>query len=137
MTYLKYSNHIVREDCFVMSVIDVGIENWGKEVENTPNLVAIEFWSPNCIWCQKLEPIYQELAEEYLGRIKFVKANVVTESQLATSFGVMGTPTIKFLCTGRSVGEHVGFAAKDLLKTKLDEVFKYHRTCLNQSSPYG
>ena len=84
-----------------------------------------------------LEPVYQEVAREFSDRMKFVKVNILSDSEIATRYGVMGTPTIKFLCTGRPVGEHIGFAAKDLLKAKVDEVIKYHKTCLNQSSPYG
>jgi thioredoxin 1 len=109
----------------------------GKEVEYSPILVAIEYWSPNCVWCQKIEPIFQELAEEYSGKIKFAKINVAQETQLTMRFGVMGTPTIKFLCSGRPIGEHIGFGFKEQIKEKLEEALKNHRSCLNQSSPYG
>ncbi len=120
-----------------MRVKDVDLANWRKEVEDSSTLVTVEFWSPTCGWCRRLEPIYQELAEDYSHSVKFVKIDVSTEPQLAGRLGVMGTPTIKFLCNGRLVGEHIGFATKDLLKEKLDETLRYHRTCLNQSSPFG
>ncbi len=120
-----------------MSVTDVNLTNWKKEVEDSSNPVVVEFWSPKCVWCQKLEPAYQELSKEYSDRIKFVKVNALAEPQLATRYGVMSTPTLKFLCSGRPVGEHIGFAPKDHLKGRLEEVLKYYRRCLNQSTPYG
>ncbi len=120
-----------------MSVADVDVANWKREVEDLSTLVAVEFWSPTCGWCQRLEPIYQELANEYSGRIKFGKVDVSTQPQLAARYGVMGTPTIKLLCLGRPVGEHIGFASNEQLKAKLDEALKNYRICFKQSSPYA
>lgn len=120
-----------------MSIGNVNLSNWKREVEDSSKPVAVEFWSPTCVWCQKLELIYQELSKEYSDRIKFVKVDVFNEPQLAIRYGVMGTPTIKFLCSGRPIGEHIGFAPKDELKEKLDEALKYYRRCLIQSTPYG
>ncbi|UCE43995.1 MAG: thioredoxin [Candidatus Bathyarchaeota archaeon] len=112
--------------------------NWKEEVLESEKLVLVEFWSPQCPHCRIIEPVYSELAEEYAGKLKFAKLNVI-ESQfnqeLAVKYGVMGTPTFKFFCGGRPVQDVVGALSRDYLKQAIEFAVSKHRECAEKSSP--
>ena len=67
--------------------------------------VAIDFWHENCTWCNCLDPLYQQVAKDHQGKIKFAKLHVFRENEIATRYGITGTPTIKFFCAGRESSE--------------------------------
>lgn len=48
---------------------------------------------------------------------------------------VEGTPTLKFYCKGREVGEHVGYAIEPVLKKKIEAALEEMESCLRNSSP--
>jgi len=84
-----------------------------------------------------LNSIFDEVTEEYKGKVKFAKLNVLASPEnreIATHYGIMGTPTLVFFCNGISLGMVVGFIPKEHLKHMLNEMIEKHRECLNQRS---
>jgi thioredoxin-like negative regulator of GroEL len=78
-----------------------------------------------------------EIVEEYNGKIKFVKLNVLESPgnrELATSQGVMGTPTLMFFCQGRPLGQTVSYVPKEELENVLNNMLERYKHCLMQSS---
>ena len=49
-----------------MSVADISANDWVKEVINAETLVVVDFWHERCVWCKRLEPIYKEVAKEFI-----------------------------------------------------------------------
>jgi len=121
------------------NVLEVNADNWDKEILESEELIVVDFWHERCIWCKRLEPIYDEVAEEYKGQMKFTKLNVLKDSenqQVSVRYGVMGTPTLLFFC-GRSlepVERAVGFQPKDRLKQLIEKVINQHKDCVKKSS---
>ncbi|MBS7288616.1 MAG: thioredoxin fold domain-containing protein [Candidatus Freyarchaeota archaeon] len=121
-----------------MVAVDVDEFNWEREVLRSDVLTLVDFWHERCPWCIMLDPVIGELAEEYGGKVKFVKLNVfqsLGNRKLAMSYGVMGTPTLVFFCAGRPVGQVVGFMPKEDLKQVIDEMLKRHKDCIEKSTP--
>jgi thioredoxin 1 len=120
-----------------MSVLDVNADDWEKEVLQSETLVLVDFWHERCIWCKRLAPIYDEVAKEYEGKIKFIKINVLSNPenrQIAIDSGVMGTPTIGVFCEGRSVSTAVGFQPKERLQQLVQDMIDQHKECIQQST---
>ncbi len=119
------------------SVLELNADNWEREVIKSDILVVVDFWHERCSWCIKLNPVFEEVSEEYKGRVKFAKLNVLESSvkrEIALKYGVMGTPTLKFFCNERAVGETVGFKPKENLKKILEDVLAKHQECVKQST---
>jgi len=57
-------------------------------------------------------------------------------TDLALRYSIMGVPTLKFFCSGRSIGEIVGYLPEPKLKTEFDKVLANYKMCLAQSTPY-
>jgi len=100
-------------------------------------LIVVDFWHVQCPWCRVLNPIFEEVAKEYKGKIRFAKLNVLTNSdnrEIAVHYGVMGTPTLVFFCDGRPLGALVGFRPKEHLKHVLEDMLQKYRECIEQST---
>ncbi len=91
------------------------------EIISSYRFVIVDFYADWCYPCQMLSPIIEELAEEYRGRVVFVKVNVDENQQLALKYGVMGVPTLVFIIDGREVDRIVGYVPKEYLKTKIEK----------------
>ncbi len=118
-----------------MSFRDLGPAEWDKTVSTPSVLTLVDFWAPWCPWCRKLAPELEALAPQYAGKIVFVKLNVDEAPLIASRYGVLGLPTVKFFCGGRAVGELVGYMPRNMLKAQLDRALTTYKDCLSQSSP--
>jgi len=120
------------------SIVETSAENWEKEVLESKELIIVEFWHPQCAYCKALEPVYRELAQEYEGKLKFAKFNVMkspANQELAVKYGIMGTPTLKFFCQGRPVQDIVGVLRKDDLQKSIEFAISKYRECAEKSTP--
>jgi thioredoxin 1 len=104
-----------------MAVTSVNQDNYQGEVESADLPVIMDFWAEWCGPCQMMGPVFEELSEEYSGRLKFVKINVGEAQELASKFGVRGIPTLVIVKGGEEASRIVGFLQKEELKAKIDE----------------
>ncbi len=118
-----------------MSLRDVNPTEWDKIVAKADTLTVVDFWAPWCPWCRKLTPELEALAPQYAGKVNLVKLNVDEAPLIASRYGVMGLPTLKFFCGGRDVGEVVGYMPRNVLRAELDRALTTYKDCLSQSSP--
>jgi len=66
-------------------------------------------------------PIVDELAEEYSGRISFVKVDVDQNPKTAARYGIMSIPALLIFKDGEPISHIVGFRPKEELKRSLDD----------------
>ncbi|HJM74547.1 MAG TPA: thioredoxin [Dehalococcoidia bacterium] len=83
--------------------------------------VLVDFWAPWCGPCRMVAPIVEELAEEYEGKVKFVKLNTDDNPQVAGKYGIRSIPTLLVFKGGEPVSQIVGFRPKSDLAKRLDE----------------
>ena len=119
------------------SLTQVNAGNWDREVVKSKTLTAVYFWHDQCPWCLRFTPLVNEVSEEYAGRIRFVRLNILespTNQEVATNYGVMSTPTLMFFCSGRPTGQVIGMMSKEDLEKALSDMLGRYRTCLIQST---
>ncbi|MEM3041527.1 MAG: thioredoxin domain-containing protein [Nitrososphaerota archaeon] len=119
------------------NILDVNYSNWDQQVLHSKILTVVDFWHERCPWCIRLDPILNEVSEEYEGKIRFVKLNILSglnNREIAIRYGVMGTPTLVFFCGGRPVEHVIGFVPKERLKRILDDMLVRHMECFAQST---
>ncbi|MBQ2499787.1 MAG: thiol reductase thioredoxin, partial [Bacteroidales bacterium] len=69
--------------------------------------------------CRMIAPYMDQLADEYAGKAKVVKADVDECGALAAQFGIRNVPTVLFFKNGEVVEKHVGGAPKAVFEEKL------------------
>ena len=99
-------------------------QNFEKEVIENSEPVLVDFWASWCGPCQMMNPVIQDLAKEYAGKVTIGKVNVDEQPQTAAQFGIQSIPTIKIFQNGKIVDQVIGAVPKNVLAQKLDEVIK-------------
>jgi thioredoxin 1 len=120
-----------------MVMVELNQSNWEEEVSRSNILTLVYFWHQQCPWCRQLTPILERVSEEYLGKIKFTKLNILetpSNQEMALNLGVMSTPTLIFFCGGRPLMQIVGYTTEEDLRKVLDDMLRRYRTCLLQST---
>jgi thioredoxin 1 len=65
-------------------------------------------------------PVVEELAQEYDGKVEFVKLNTDDNPNTAVKYGIRSIPTLLVFKGGEPVGQIIGFRPKSDLKQRLD-----------------
>ncbi|CAN5164060.1 thioredoxin [soil metagenome] len=107
-----------------MADIIITDSNFPTEVAQSKLPVLVDFWAPWCGPCKVIGPIVEELAKEFLGKIKVGKLNVDENQQTAGEFGVMSIPTLLFFKDGKPVDSIVGAQSKDTIKQKMEKLLQ-------------
>ena len=98
--------------------------NFDQIVLQSETPVLVDFWAAWCGPCRMVAPMVEELAEEYEGKISFVKLDVDQNPKTASQYGIMSIPTLLIFKNGAPVSNIVGFRPKADLKRSLDAVLE-------------
>ncbi|MFC1998062.1 thioredoxin [Chloroflexota bacterium] len=95
-------------------------QNFDELVLANKNLVFVDFSAPWCGPCKAVDPIIDELAQEYSGRVTFAKVNVDENQNTAIRYSVQSLPTILIFKDGQPFSQINGAKPKAELKKRLD-----------------
>ena len=102
-----------------VEVTDATFEN---DVLQSEKPVVVDFWAPWCGPCKMIAPTMDELAQEYEGKVKFVKLNTDDNAGTSMQYGIMAIPTLMFFHHGKEVNRLLGVRRKSELKREIDGV---------------
>ncbi len=93
-------------------VVNLTLENFEEEVENSTLPVLVDFWAAWCGPCKMIAPIIDQLADEFDGKAKIAKVNVDENRDLSVRFQVQSIPTLLLFKDGEVVNQMVGARPK-------------------------
>lgn len=114
-------------------LLDINVDDWEKQVENSDLPVIVEYWHHKCPACMKMKPIYEKMPEKFEGKAKITRMNLLDSREnrvFAINQGIRGTPTFKIFCSGREVGEVIGIRTEEDLTEEFNKIIKYKDACL-------
>jgi thioredoxin 1 len=89
---------------------------FSNTVSQSDKLVVVDMWAEWCGPCKMMEPVLEEIAEEYSDKLKVVKLNIDQNQDTPLKFGVMNIPTLIFFRDGKEIDRVIGaFPKKQLL----------------------
>ena len=65
--------------------------------------VLVDYWAPWCVYCRRIAPAYEKIAEEYGDQLVIGKVNIDEESQLAEAEKIEVIPTLVLSRGGKAV----------------------------------
>ncbi|MFC1868382.1 thioredoxin [Thermodesulfobacteriota bacterium] len=92
--------------------VDVTDQSFNLEVISHPGIVLLDCWAPWCGPCRMVAPVLDQLAAEYMGRIKIAKLNVDENPMTASKYGIQSIPTMFIFKNGSQINKIVGALPK-------------------------
>lgn len=93
-----------------------------EELLDNGKLTLITFKASWCGPCKALEPIIDQVSEDFKENANFVKIDVDDQTDLALEYGVRSVPTVIFIKDGEVVDKNVG----PMHKMQLSEMIESH-----------
>ena len=102
-------------------MLKVNSANFEQEVLNAGQPVLIDFYADWCMPCKMFGPVFEATAEEFEGKVKFVKVNIDDSPEIAQKYFVMSIPTLKLVDGEELKGNFVGAMSQDDLEDWLND----------------
>lgn len=95
-----------------------------EDILKDNKVVIIDFWAQWCGPCKAFGPIFEEVAKEKDGLVKFVKVDVDKNSKVAALYNIRSIPTVLFIKNGQVVKTRIGAMPKYELTETVDVLLK-------------
>ena len=100
-----------------MSVIQMNCEQYEAKVLGGNEPVLVEFWAPWCVYCRRIAPALEKVAQQYEGKVTVAQINIDDEPILAAREQIEVVPTLILYQAGQVLGSIVAPESK----TRIDE----------------
>lgn len=98
---------------------EVTDDTFESEVLQAMEPTLVDFGAEWCGPCKMIEPVVEEVAQEYNGRLRVVKVNVDANPGTPQRLGIMGIPTLILFKNGAEATRIVGYRTKEALVEEL------------------
>jgi thiol-disulfide isomerase/thioredoxin len=89
------------------NVREIQASEYEREVLGAGTPVVLDFFSTECPPCEALAPKYEAVADQFAGRVAFLKIFRQGNRELATQLCVSGSPTLVFFKNGQEQGQRL------------------------------
>jgi thioredoxin len=103
----------------ITTTLHITVASFEAEVLKSKQPVLVVFGAPWSRPCQVLDPILQELARDWAGKVKVISVNADDSLDLSLCYDIQSIPTLLYFVEGRLRVQIVGTATKDAILAKL------------------
>ena len=107
-----------------MSILNMNAESYRKFTQ-AKQPVMVEFSAPWCVYCRRLAPALESVAEEYRDTLVFGAVNIDDEPELAQSEKIEVVPTLLIYQNGQVLGSIVAPESRAQLVAFIEETLQH------------
>ena len=107
-----------------MSILNMNAESYWKYTQ-AEQPVLVEFSAPWCVYCRRLAPALESVAEEYRDTLVFGAVNIDDEPELAQSEKIEVVPTLLIYQNGQVLGSIVAPESRAQLVAFIEETLQH------------
>ena len=107
-----------------MSILNMNAESYRKFTQ-AEQPVLVEFSAPWCVYCRRLAPALESVAEEYRDTLVFGAVNIDDEPELARSEEIEVVPTLLIYQNGQVLGSIVAPESRAQLVAFIEETLQH------------
>lgn len=104
-----------------MTAINLNNDLFHKYVNEGNKPVLIDYWAPWCVYCRRIAPTFEKIAEQYGDSLVIGKINIDEEQQLAMKEQIEVIPTLVLYQNGQALGSIVAPESKAAIETFIKE----------------
>lgn len=101
-------------------IVHVTDDTFTEEVIQSPIPTLVDYWAEWCGPCKMIAPVLDEIARDYLGKLKIVKLNIDENHITPPKYGIRGIPTLMLFKEGNVEATKVGAITKSQLSAFID-----------------
>ena len=99
-----------------MTTKNVTDASFAEDVLQSDKAVIVDFWADWCGPCQKVSPVLDQIAAEYVEKVQVVKVNIDENPAVAASLGITSIPAIYLFKDGENKASVIGARPKQFLE---------------------
>ena len=115
-----------------MSILNMNAESYRKFTQ-AKQPVMVEFSAPWCVYCRRLAPALESVAEEYRDTLVFGAVNIDDDPELAQSEKIEVVPTLLIYQNGQVLGSIVAPESRAQLVAFIEETLQHREQEANNT----
>ena len=115
-----------------MSILNMNAESYRKFTQ-AEQPVMVEFSAPWCVYCRRLAPALESVAEEYRDTLVFGAVNIDDDPELAQSEKIEVVPTLLIYQNGQVLGSIVAPESRAQLVAFIEETLQHREQEANNT----
>ena len=104
-----------------MTALDLNKELFEKYINDSKKPVLVDFWAPWCVYCRRIAPALNILADQYEDKLVIGKLNIDEEPELAQKEQIEVIPTLVIYQSGQALGSIVAPESKAQIEAFIKE----------------
>ena len=103
-----------------MAAMNMNTEQF-RNMMNEGKAVLVDYWAPWCVYCRRIGPAYEKIAQQYGDRLVVAKINIDEEPMIANAERIEVIPTLVLYEGGQAIASIVAPESKAKIEEFINE----------------
>ena len=104
-----------------MSILNINNNEFNSIVLENNKPVLAEYWAPWCVYCRRIAPALDKIADQFAEQIQVVKVNADDNAEIIIQEGIEALPTFVLYKNGQAAAQIIAPDSKAKLEAFIIE----------------
>ncbi len=104
-----------------MAAVSMTTQQFNQSITEGGKPVLVEFWAPWCVYCRRITPAMDKIAQQFGDALLVGQINIDEEPQLAVQEQIEVIPTLVLYRNGQALGSIVAPESKAKIEAFIQE----------------